>query len=112
MYKVESYNSHFEGDSGLVCGQIHKRFKEYVVKTTDKEVKDAIGRAEKEDKVKVTYIFKLTYENITKYTDEELNQHYEKNTKEWQDWCNDVLLFFTHRYVLFGSKFPIPLIRI
>lgn len=112
MYKVDSYGNSFNGDMGLVCGQIHKRFKEYVVKTTDKEIKEMVEKAKNDDKEKVKFIFTKTFENITKYSDKELNEHYEKKTEEWFNWCNDVALFYCSRFVLFDGKFKIPLIRL
>lgn len=112
MYKIDSFENKFNGESALVCGQIHTRFKDYMVKTTDEEIKKILESAQKEDRDKVVYMFKKTYENITQYSDEELNEHFEKQTKQWQDWCNDVCLFFCYRYVVFHGKMPIPLMKI
>ncbi len=96
----------------LVCGDINKRFKEYAVITSDKEVKDTLKECEKEPIEAVKFRFKLIYQSLMKYTDKELNEHYEKKDQEWQDWCNDVVLFYTHRFVIFNGRLLIPLIEL
>ncbi len=96
----------------LTCGDINSRFKEYAVITSDKEVKDTIKECEKTDIKNLTFRFKLIYANLTQYTDNELNSHYEAKDQQWQDWCNDVVLFYAHRFVIFNGKMLIPLMEL
>ncbi len=96
----------------LTCGDINKRFKEYAVITSDKEVKESIKQCEKEPIEILKHRFKLIYQNLIKYTDIDLNKHFEAKDQEWQDWCNDVLLFYSHRFVIFEGKLLIPLMEL
>ncbi len=96
----------------LTCCDIHKRFKEYAVITSDKEVKDSIKECEKEPIETVKFRFKLIYKSLMKYSDSELNKHYEAKNQIWQDWCNDVVLFYAHRFVIFEGKLFIPIMEL
>lgn len=96
----------------LTCGDINKRFKEYAVITSDKEVKESIKECQKEPIEMVKHRFKLIYHSLTQYTDKELNEHFEAKDQKWQDWCNDVVLFYAHRYVLFDGKLFIPIMEL
>lgn len=96
----------------LICTDINKRFKEYAVITSDKEVKDTVKECEKEPIEVVKFRFKLIYKSLMKYTDRELNQHFEAKDQEWQDWCNDVVLFYAHRFVIFEGRLLIPLMEL
>jgi len=46
-----------------------------------------------------------------KYTDEQLNKHFNEKNNDWDNWCNDVALFYAYRHVLFPTK-PIPIARL
>ncbi len=100
----------FKGHAGVLCEEINKRFKEYIVLTMDKTIKDAIERCKEDSIEQNKFRFRLVYINLTKYSDEELNSHYENKTKEWDDWCDDVVLFYAHRHVLFDGKY-IPIMQ-
>lgn len=100
-----------KGKHLLICKDINDRFKEYAIITSDKEVKDTIKQCEEEPIEMVKYRFKLIYLNLTKYSDEELNKHYEEKDQIWQDWCNDVVLFYAHRFVIFNGRMLIPLME-
>jgi len=97
----------FEGQHALSCAQIHERFKEYAVKTTHTEMKAIIELAMRQAREEQMFIFRSIFRALVKYTDEELNTHYNNKDKEWQDWCNDVALFYVYRFVLLHKLIPI-----
>lgn len=102
-----------EENIGLACSHIHSKLSEYVIKTTYKSIQDMIQRIENEkNEVKMRLVFRKLYTNLTKYSEYDLDQHYQKQTKEWQDWCNDVLIFYCNRYVLFNGSMKIPVVQL
>jgi hypothetical protein len=93
----------------LVCKDIHPRFKEYCVMTSHSQIMDGFKSAEAEDLETRKGIFRSVYSALTKYTDEELTAHWEANSQEWQDWCNDVAIFYVYRRMLFETAY-IPIV--
>jgi hypothetical protein len=93
----------------LLCLEIHPRFKEYCVLTTSKEVKETIDNYRKSDKGHIKFVYRESLLNILQYSDEELNNKYTLNSKEWKDWCDDILIFYAVRLLLFDK--PIPIYR-
>jgi hypothetical protein len=91
----------------LDCSNIDIRFKEYAVSTSNKQVKDLIKLYRSRSREKVVLSYKGSYHNLIQYTDEELNSHYENNTQEWQDWCNDVAIYHTSKFVLYSKSYSI-----
>lgn len=101
----------FEGDYALSCKEIHERFKEYAVKTTHVEIKEIVDKALTEPRGKQIYMFRSIFHELIKYSDDELNTHYNNKDQEWQDWCNDVALFYVYRLVLLDKMIPIFKLR-
>jgi len=107
------------------CNNINKRFKEYAVETTHKEIMDTINYVEselKKDKREIwikqrndKLLFKklshrkmlenqfnqITY-NVNKYSDEQMNDNYEKKNQAFKDWCDDAVLYHCYNKVLNG----------
>lgn len=97
----------FAGNHALMCGEINPRFKDYMVKTTHEEIKDMIEGFQRDPVPLVLHVFSSTYRSLTQYTDEEVSDHYNNQTQEWRDWCNDVALFYAARLVLLKKYIPI-----
>ena len=94
----------------LTCNDIHPpRFKEYCVQITHKEIMECFAGAEKFSLEERKKIFRSVYVKLTKYTDDELYQHYESKNQKWTDWCNDVALFYVYRRLLFETAY-IPIV--
>ncbi len=47
------------------------------------------------------------YTALTQFTDDELYQHFLSNDQDWENWCNDVLIFLVVRFLLFNKPIPI-----
>ncbi len=112
------------------CEKIHKRFNEYIIKTTHKEITDIrknllreikdddLNNWNKDNNIKNLYHkksnikqiekrFNKIYDNIMKYTDYELNEIYEKQNNKWFDWCNDVIIYYVYNNVLNNQVIPV-----
>jgi len=95
---------------------IDKKFKEYIVLTTFQEIEDAVKRYSILDKTTNMKTLGSCFNKLTKYSEEELNSCYENKNKDWQNWCDDVIIFYAIRSVIFRNengdispKFCIPL---
>jgi len=90
------------------CSLIDPRFNEYLIETTQKTVDARFDYISKYSKIQVKSCYKLALEKLTQYDDATLNRHYEGQTEDWQNWCDDVVFFYCLRVVLF--KKPIPIV--
>ena len=50
--------------------------------------------------------WKAVLYNLLQYTDEELALHRERQTQEWENWCNNVVLFYAYNNIIFKEKAP------
>lgn len=91
----------------LNCGLIDARFNPYLVVTVVFELEEMREIAQKRSSNNNMHLYVAVKENIMKYSDEELDQHHKNGTAAWQDWCNDVALYFVYRHILFGDRIPI-----
>jgi hypothetical protein len=91
---------------GVWCGGIGTRFKEYIILSTAKEITAQIKSAEKLGEQDRKRIYICVLRNLNKYTDEELNAHYEATDQVWRDWCNDAILFYAYNAVIFKKGIP------
>ena len=89
------------------CGLIASRFNEYQVITSTAEINDAIKTAEKSCEAERKRMWVSITRQLHKHSDEELNAHYERGSKEWRDWCADSVLWFAYNAVLFKKGVPI-----
>ena len=92
----------------LCCAVIHERFSEYYVKTSKEKFEKSISDASNISREKQIFMFKILHENVNQYTDDQLDTHFNEKNNDWDNWCNDVALFYAYRHVLFPTK-PIPI---
>ncbi len=92
----------------LCCAVINERFSEYYVMTSKEKFEKSITNASNESREKKILMFKILHENINKYTDEQLDKNFNEKNDDWDNWCNDVALFYAYRHLLFPTK-PIPI---
>jgi len=111
---------------------ISPEFKDFLVETTTKEIEELRDDLIKEDeeaknriqvkqfsettrimrmgkgvKEKQRRIFNTAYKLVTRYSNEEITKEYQKNSKKWQDWCNDVFLYCLYDFHINGKPLPI-----
>ena len=108
------------------CEFLGGRFEEYAVCTTHDEVmsmieayrndknKTCVKAIQKEGKnflalcqISGDQVLKMLKNQITKYSEDELNDLYEKKTQDWTNWCNDVVLYACARHVWKNEMIPI-----
>jgi hypothetical protein len=92
----------------LCCAVINERFSEYYVMTSKIKFEKLINDGSNESREKQILMFKILHENINKYTDDQLNKNFNEKNNDWDNWCNDVALFYAYRHLLFPTK-PIPI---
>lgn len=116
----------------LPCENIEPRFKHYYVETTHGEIMDVVKSVRREiasnsfepykqdNNIKGLYSkccieksikrkMDLIYKNVVKYNDYDLNQIYEKNNSQWQNWCDDVCIYFCYNKAVNNIMIPIVL---
>jgi hypothetical protein len=91
---------------GVWCGGIAERFKEYSIISSAKEITGMIKNAEKLEEKERKHIWVSILRELHKHTDEQLNAHYEAQSQEWRDWCNDAVLFYAYNAVIFKKGIP------
>jgi len=85
--------------------------KNVCVKTTHKEIKDAIIRNKSREKDDLKNISNKIYREIQNINADklvkEMESGREKAFKEWDDLCADILIILTIHFVLYNREIPI-----
>ena len=92
----------------LKASVVSQEYNDFLVQTTDTEIKSNLERMSKRNKAQLKIQFGQVYSNLTQYSNEILTEHYKKNNQEFQEWCDDLALFCILRLILFN--FPIPIV--
>ena len=92
----------------LNAGVVSPEYNDFLVQTTDTEIKSNLYRISKRNKTELKRQFVQVWANLTQYSNETLTEHYKKNNQEFKDWCDDLAIFCMLRLILFD--FPIPLV--
>ena len=91
----------------ITCEDIHQRFIQYCVETTDENIQQNITFAKSQTLQHLKSIFRSVYGTLVQYDEPTLQQHFIAKNKEWTDWCDDVVVFYAVRLVLFKKVIPI-----
>jgi hypothetical protein len=90
------------------CRGINPRFKEYLVVISNiKQFEEMVEKAKTESIEQKKYVYVSVLRLLNQYTDAELNAHYESCSKEWDDWCADVSIFYAYNNALFNRAAPV-----
>jgi len=103
---METVDSASTEKIAVVCGGIAERFSEYLVVTTPKEIDEAVNKAEGKSVPLQKRIWVSVLRSLTQYTNEELERHERERGLEWDNWCNDAVLFFAYNAVVFKKGIP------
>ncbi len=104
---IDSNNLPIDEKIVIPCDQIDNKFAGIHI-TTDKSLINKIletWSSRTTDEVK--HIFKYAYRGLTMYTEEEFNEHKNKQDQQFTDWCNDVFIFYVLRLILLNKPIPI-----
>jgi hypothetical protein len=86
------------------CQDIANKFEYFIIQSTTTELENNIKNM---DKKLATEVFAQSHKNIHSYTHNTLIIEYEKQSQHWNNFCNDVILYYISRLVLFKSPIPI-----
>ncbi len=95
----------------VTCGGISPKLEVYGVQTTHAEVMKMIDFCKNNSLDQQKRVFRMCLYNLVKYSESELNDHYNRKSQEWYDFCDDVLIFYTTRLVLMKKEIPITFIE-
>ena len=92
----------------LIAKYFDESFGDICVKTNDKDVRSCVllFQERKNYTNNLDKLLERVRKNLLKYNKEELNQFIEKNSKEWSEWADDLVIFYACKYVL--DRSPIP----
>jgi hypothetical protein len=98
----------FEEETDIVVfpdkiNTLQGRFANLGVKTTSKEIQEEMITIRSQDEKTGKKIMKYVYENIVRYTREELIMM-DTDDKRFMDWCNDVVIYAVIRQVYYGEN--------
>jgi hypothetical protein len=91
----------------VTADSIDPRFGDFAVLTPNKEICSQIERCKKRDTSINKRVYKEVLINVLKYSNEELTELWKSQSQAWTDWCNDVVIFYAVRLVLFNRPIPI-----
>jgi hypothetical protein len=77
----------------VCCGEITSRFSHYVIQVSHSNVLTAIDSFQGKPLVMVVNTFKAVYESLVKWTDAELSRHRTATSREFIQWCSEVIRF-------------------
>jgi len=90
---------------------VNERFSEYAILiTSEDDFTECCNRLKGKSIEEVLPKLIAITRNIMKYSDKELNEHYEANNQAFKDWGDDVILFYIHRAAMddhWAEKNPI-----
>jgi hypothetical protein len=89
------------------CGGIASCFNEYRIMTSTEVIEKTIKNAEKSCEAERKRIWVSITRQLHKHTAEQLNAHYERNSQEWRDWCDDCVLWYAYNAILFKKGIPV-----
>ena len=83
-------------------------YHDIVVRTKEKDVFNFVNDKSGNFDIGDINIMQQVSENVLKYSYEQVDEMFHANTKDWTDWCEDVVLYCCYRKAIFGI--PIPLV--
>jgi hypothetical protein len=91
----------------LECSEIKEEFKCFLIETTiNKLTKNHKGVADDSfEDVMAIYIGSSSF--LQRYTKEKLVELHNRDDANWKNWCDDVMLFYISRNILFNKPIPV-----
>lgn len=91
----------------IPCEEIGQQYSSFMVKTPHNEIKEAIETARNETISEQMRIFQSISNEVTKYDEQTLKHYWFNGKPQFQDWCDDVVLYYVYRLVLFNEAIPL-----
>lgn len=86
---------------------VHPRFSEFGVLTSENEISDFMKVLHHKTDRECRETWGLILRNLYKYSKEELNVHYEMKDADWQNWCDDCVLWYCYNARVFKKAIPV-----
>ena len=90
----------------LDASAIDSKFSNFAVRTPRKQFEDFFDELQA-DLNEDPLIYTRISNAVCQYTRRQLKIMFRRQNKKWDDWCNDVSLYFACRYILFGEVIPV-----
>ena len=94
----------FEDDIYLTAVEVDERYEDIIVSTTKKVIEDCLKEIEsssKEDKLFFLYKSRKCAREV------DIDEIYNDGGQKWRNFCDDVLIYYCLRFILFDMHFPI-----
>ena len=91
----------------LSCCEISEQLNDFFVETTHKEICTVVDYVNSQSNEMVKYIEKRALNNLTKHKRCCLITLFKAQNKIYQNFCNDVAIYYVCRYKLKREKIPI-----
>jgi len=102
-----NHNNPKEQNVAICCELIAPKFEKFIVKTSVAEITEMVEKIKTYPLERVRDVWLLVLRNLMKYSTDELIELYNKQNKEWFDFCNDAMLWFCYNSVLFKKGIPV-----
>lgn len=92
----------------IVAKYFDESFGDICVKTNDKDVRSCVllFQERKKNINDLDNLLEKVRKNLLKYSKKELLEFIDKNSKEWYEWADDLVIFYACKYVLDGTGVP------
>lgn len=89
------------------CSEIKEEFEGFLIKTTPNELMECWTRYENYTLEEIMAIYVGSYSFLRAFNREKLIELHNTKTKNWENWCNDVIIYYASRNILFQNKIPV-----
>jgi hypothetical protein len=91
----------------LDCSDIKPEFKYFLIETTPNKIMECWSGFGENTPKEIMAVYVGSYNFLRTYNKEKLIEMYNEKSKNWSNWCDDVMLFYATRNILFGQKIPV-----
>jgi hypothetical protein len=91
----------------LDCSEIKDEFKCFLIETTPNKLMEVWSGFGENTCEEIMAIFAGSSAFLRTYNRAKLIELHREKTTNWDNWCDDVMLFYTTRQILFQRKIPI-----
>jgi hypothetical protein len=91
----------------LDCGEIKEEFGGFVIETTPNKLMEVWSGFGENSCEEIMAVFVGSSNFLRTYNKDKLIELHREKTHNWNNWCDDVMLFYTTRNILLGQKIPV-----
>jgi hypothetical protein len=91
----------------LDCSDIKPEFAGFLIETSPNMIMECWSGFGENTPKEIMAVYVGSYNFLRTYNKEKLIELHKEKSKNWSNWCDDVLLFYATRNILFGQKIPV-----